>query len=912
MPKFSRVLLIVTLLSLLPQLSLVFANERRGGSIVWWGHDSFRKDSYSSPTNGVIEREDEIEGDIVAIAARQWQGFALRKDGTVFEFSRGFWSSLPRGLSNVVSITMAGNSCWAIKGDGTVAQWGSDEDSARIVPTLTNVSSIVWVGYRSYLALRTDGTLIGLRFDASSPHTDPASGLPIPIPEAATAPVRVNRQILSNITDVAYMGGPPIILQGDGMVFYLEGKKLAEAFSGSPFQYETKRPIEIDGSLLGDVSAIAASGTHMLVVRSNGTVVALGNNQSGQCNVPTDLSNVVVVAAAAHRSLALKRDGTVVAWGGNSYGETSVPAGLSNVIAIAAGGFVSLAITTGAIPASVYVRPHGRLGELEREADFIFKGQVISSKPVTNTSFPDWGKPHATQFKLISVLKGSVATNAPIFWHNTSGPMGWGGGTPPSWHQFQEGQCYLVFAVNLDKPAYLYSPPPDATSRPHEFRQTRNDGVTRTSDARSISGTDVKDVHWKELNLLLKDTNPTNQIYAVGLLNELSPACGPHHDWQHTKDFKREAVLQSVQPLLTNNNDEVAMSAFSCFQLGGISTRWIHGYHCWLPTIQDCPITPTDCLLQIIPFTDSLIAIANSKATGARRAAALAALSGTRMLSVSNSLSQWLADSDEVVRAMAVQLLPEYDGEFCQRSLRDKAGDASPMVRAAVADAIGKGMLAELLPTLKALLSEPASPKERKSPCFQKSLLLHGLFGAADSRDVHASAGYALLSFDATRAGDVFKANLNDPNFGSQFLCKLAKQNPQAWLDEMTKHLETRLAKEKQLALGWGGDPEKYEPALSGTAFQLWNIMYDHFQGAPFVAFANGTSDRYLSILERSGNTGSREPLLLYELYKMKGLNKRAAKYRNDCEGKHAAYNMKQFFDKIDPKYPMNGTIPDQ
>lgn len=557
-------------------------------------------------------------------------------------------------------------------------------------------------------------------------------------------------------------------------------------------------------------------------------------------------------------------------------------------------------------------KPVNRFELLEDEADYIFKGQVISSKAITNASFPAWGDPHATQFKVISVLKGNTTITNPIFWHNTAGPMVWGGGTPPSHHQFKLGQSYLVFAVNLDKPTYLYAPPPDATNRTNEFRQTRNHGVTLTLDSRPVSDSDVKLIHWNELNLLLKDTNPTNQIFAVGLLNELSPACGPHNDWQHTKDFKREAVLQSVQPLLTNNNDEVAMSAFSCFQLGGTSTRWIHGYDCWLSTIQDCPITPTDCLLRVLPFTDSLIAIANSKATSARRAAAIAALSGTRRLSVSNSLPQWLADSDEVVRAMAVQLLPEYDGEFCQRSLRDKAGDASPMVRAAVADAIGKGMFADRLPTLKALLSEPASPKERQSPCFQKSLHFHGLFGAADSRDVHASAGYALLSFDATRAGDIFKANLNDPDFGSQFLCKLAEQNPQAWLDEMAKHLETRLAKEKQLALGWGGDPEKYEPALSGTAFQLWNIMYDHFQGAPFVAFANGTSDRYLSILERSGNTGSREPLLLYELYKMKGLNKRAAKYRNTCEGKYAAYNIKEFFDKIDPKYPMNGMIPDQ
>ena len=557
-------------------------------------------------------------------------------------------------------------------------------------------------------------------------------------------------------------------------------------------------------------------------------------------------------------------------------------------------------------------KPVNRFELLEHEADYIFKGQVISSKAVTNASFPHWGNPHATQFKVISVLKGNTTITNPIFWHNTTGPMAWSGGTPPSNHKFKQGQCYLVFAVNLDKPAYLYTPPPDAMNRPNEFRQTRNHGVTLTLDTRSISDPDIKNVHWKELNLLLQDTNPTNQIYAIDLLHELSPACGPHNDWGHTADFKREVVLQSVHPLLTNINDQVAVSALKCFQLGGIFTRWIQGYDCWLPDIGDCPISPTDCLLRVMPYTDSLIAFADSSATGARRAAALAALSGTRMLSVSNSLPKWLADPDEVVRAMSVRLLPEYEGEFSKRSLQDKASDASPIVRAAVADAIGRGKVEELLPILKSLFAEQIIPKERKSPCFQKSLHFHGLFGGADSRDVHTSAGYALLTFDAARAGDVFKAHLDDPEFGSQFLCRLAAQNPSEWLDETAKHLEMWLTNEKQRALGWGGDPEKYEPALAGSPFQLWNIMYDYFHGAPYATFADNKSDRYLSILERAGTSGSREPLLLYELYKMKGLNKRAAKYRSEREGKNAAYNLKQFFDKIDPKYPMNGMIPDQ
>ncbi len=51
-----------------------------------------------------------------------------------------------------------------------------------------------------------------------------------------------------------------------------------------------------------------------------------------------------VVAAGAYHNLALKNDGTVVAWGDNDWGQSDVPAGLSGVTAVAAGYFHSLAV----------------------------------------------------------------------------------------------------------------------------------------------------------------------------------------------------------------------------------------------------------------------------------------------------------------------------------------------------------------------------------------------------------------------------------------------------------------------------------------------------------------------------------------------------------------------------------------
>ena len=97
---------------------------------------------------------------------------------------------------------------------------------------------------------------------------------------------------------------------------------------------------------LSNVVAIAGGYQHCVALMRNGTVVAWGQNDAGQTNVPPDLTNAVAIAAGYAHTLALKADGTVAAWGANESGQTTVPAGLTHVIAIAAGFWHSLAITS--------------------------------------------------------------------------------------------------------------------------------------------------------------------------------------------------------------------------------------------------------------------------------------------------------------------------------------------------------------------------------------------------------------------------------------------------------------------------------------------------------------------------------------------------------------------------------------
>jgi hypothetical protein len=84
-----------------------------------------------------------------------------------------------------------------------------------------------------------------------------------------------------------------------------------------------------------DIVHVAAGFSHTVGLEEGGTVVATGNNDDGQCNVAgwTDIS--MVVAGYAH-TVGLKSDGTVVATGNNAEGQCNV-AGWTDIQQVAAG-----------------------------------------------------------------------------------------------------------------------------------------------------------------------------------------------------------------------------------------------------------------------------------------------------------------------------------------------------------------------------------------------------------------------------------------------------------------------------------------------------------------------------------------------------------------------------------------------
>ena len=84
-----------------------------------------------------------------------------------------------------------------------------------------------------------------------------------------------------------------------------------------------------------DITDVAAGFSHTVGLEEDGTVVATGENNEGQCNV-FGWTGITQIAAGHAHTVGLKEDGTVVAVGENSEGQCNVD-GWTNIRQVAAG-----------------------------------------------------------------------------------------------------------------------------------------------------------------------------------------------------------------------------------------------------------------------------------------------------------------------------------------------------------------------------------------------------------------------------------------------------------------------------------------------------------------------------------------------------------------------------------------------
>ena len=92
-----------------------------------------------------------------------------------------------------------------------------------------------------------------------------------------------------------------------------------------------------------DITQVAGTFLHTVGLRADGTVVAVGSNASGQCNVG-GWTDIIQVAAGYDHTVGLRYNGTVVAVGGKWAGKCAV-GGWTDIFQVAAGASHTVGLT---------------------------------------------------------------------------------------------------------------------------------------------------------------------------------------------------------------------------------------------------------------------------------------------------------------------------------------------------------------------------------------------------------------------------------------------------------------------------------------------------------------------------------------------------------------------------------------
>ena len=323
----------------------------------------------------------------------------------------------------------------AIKADGTVWAWGlngngqlGDGSKAnKYIPTQVDISDVVSVdaGYYDTLFLKSDGTVWATGQNNCGQLGDGTN-------TDKTVPVRVGggnlatpSGYLENIVQIAAGNGTSYALDANGNVWAWGYNANGELGDNTTTNRNTPKKI-MNSNRIGDMSGvtqISAGANHLLMLKADSTVWAVGYNYNGMLGdntatnryVPVQvkdttgnnfLRGVIKVQAGAQHSVALLANGNVVAWGrrdvgqlGNGEGMTSALAGrnllptyvrnvgntgiLSDVIDISSGAYEVIALKSDGTAVTWGHNSNGQLGDgttSNRNVPVVLKG--ANNEPV--------------------------------------------------------------------------------------------------------------------------------------------------------------------------------------------------------------------------------------------------------------------------------------------------------------------------------------------------------------------------------------------------------------------------------------------------------------------------------------------------------------------------------------------------
>ena len=269
----------------------------------------------------------------VSSGTRQTAG--IKSDGTVCY--SGCYQEIEPVLDSWTDIAAVSAGSWhtvGLKSDGTVVSAGSkDEDSGNVMGWTDIVA--VSAGWDHTVGLKADGTAVyagpGLNAHGVADWQD----IRLPLgerkelgtknkktedkkPESAELSLSIDNALLNETTLSTYRTNT-VGLRSDGTV----------VAAGS------NEDGECDVSDWRDIIAVSTGNGCIFGLKANGTVIAIGNNLDEQCEV-SNWTNIVAVSAGQWHTVGLRADGTVVAVGSTIDGQCSV-SGWRDIVAVSAG-----------------------------------------------------------------------------------------------------------------------------------------------------------------------------------------------------------------------------------------------------------------------------------------------------------------------------------------------------------------------------------------------------------------------------------------------------------------------------------------------------------------------------------------------------------------------------------------------
>lgn len=211
-----------------------------------------------------------------------------------------------------------------LKKDGTVSAWG-DNDSGQLgngtTITSNNISNVIGLSdvidvsgaMGTSLAVKSDGTVYGWGSDNCI--------LGLETEKFSVVPIKIEG--LNNVKRVEVGHNMGVALKNDGTVWVFGNRNI---YGNSSMDYSPMQVLGFD-----NIVDISCKNRHIVAIDEEGNVYTWGENKNGELGNGSDIisdfaykvniTDVKKVIAGNNLTLALKNDGTLYGWGDNNFGQ---------------------------------------------------------------------------------------------------------------------------------------------------------------------------------------------------------------------------------------------------------------------------------------------------------------------------------------------------------------------------------------------------------------------------------------------------------------------------------------------------------------------------------------------------------------------------------------------------------------